>query len=437
MQNLKSIFTVLILFISFTLKAQIPNAVQDYINTYKGMAIAEMQRTGVPAAIKLAQGIIETEAGQSVLVNKSNNHFGIKCKSNWTGESVSHDDDARGECFRKYNEAVESYRDHSNFLKSNQRYAFLFDLDPTDFEGWANGLKKAGYATNPKYPSMLIKVINENNLQDYSLIALGKKVPDHNIVFASSTEPIKGNVIINSASQNETGDIKINTTVAKKTYPTGEFKINDLKVVYLQKGSSFLALALSYDMPLSRLFEFNEMKEQEMVNESQLVFLQRKHRTGSKDFHIVEKEENLYKIAQAEGIRLQNLLEYNSLSENQIPAEGEKLYLKTKSPVMPKLLSVNEQKKELIKEVIIKSVSKTENEDIVVIKEIENNSMNNDLQVHTVQHHETLYSISKIYNVGVLEIHKWNSLKEYELKPGQQLKIFKTGTNVSKSKDSR
>ncbi len=437
MQNFKPVLTILLLSISFITKAQTSNVVQDYINIYKDIAIAEMQRTGVPAAIKLAQGILETDAGQSVLVNKSNNHFGIKCKTNWTGESVSHDDDAPGECFRKYNDAIESYRDHSNFLKYNQRYAFLFNLDPTDFEGWANGLKKAGYATNPKYPLLLIKVINENNLQDYSLIAMGKKVPDNNLLFTSSVEPVIEKKEIVSEKLVENNSTITSAFEDSKKYPSGEFKINDLKVVFAQKGTSFLALAKSYDMPLSRLFEFNEMKEQETVAENQLIFLQRKHRTGAVDFHVTVKGENLHQIAQAEGIRLQNLLEYNSLSENQMPATGEKLYLKTKAPVAPKPATTNEYKSDL-------KLSETNNpvvlnyEKAVAVVEKPNVDFNaNEMLLHTVQRSETLYSISKLYQVGVLEIHRWNNSPGYDLKPGQQLKILKTGTNGSNSKNSR
>ena len=149
-------------------------AIENYIARYRELAIAEMQRTGVPAAIKLAQGIHETTAGTSDLVIRSNNHFGIKCKSNWTGESVTHTDDAPDECFRKYANVEDSYRDHSDFLKNNTRYAGLFRLDPEDYKGWANGLKRAGYATNPKYPLLIIKLIEDYHLQDYSLIALGK-----------------------------------------------------------------------------------------------------------------------------------------------------------------------------------------------------------------------------------------------------------------------
>src|SRR5215471_6288535 len=150
----------------------------DYIDTYKAIAISEMKRTGVPASITLAQGIHETEAGTSELVKKSNNHFGIKCKDYWNGDKVYHDDDARGECFRSYTRAYDSYMDHSDFLKNSARYATLFKLDPTDFEAWAKGLRKAGYATNPRYADILIKIINNYHLQDYTLIAMGKMRPE-------------------------------------------------------------------------------------------------------------------------------------------------------------------------------------------------------------------------------------------------------------------
>ena len=143
----------------------------QYIEMYKDIAIKEMKRMGVPAAITLAQGILETENGNSDLVKKSNNHFGIKCKSNWTAASVTHDDDASGECFRSYKTADDSYRDHSNFLRGGDRYAFLFSIDVRDYKAWAYGLKKAGYATNPGYPQILIKHIEQYNLQQYTLIA--------------------------------------------------------------------------------------------------------------------------------------------------------------------------------------------------------------------------------------------------------------------------
>lgn len=142
------------------------NSVVAYIEKYKAIAMQEMIRTGVPASITLAQGILESNSGLSKLVKESNNHFGIKCKADWKGGVVYHDDDARGECFRSYSTPEDSYKDHSNFLSTRSNYSFLFNLDPFDFEGWALGLKKAGYATNPVYAQSLIRTIKEYNLRN-------------------------------------------------------------------------------------------------------------------------------------------------------------------------------------------------------------------------------------------------------------------------------
>ena len=139
-------------------------SVQEYINSYKGLAVTEMNRTGIPASITLAQGIIESDCGHSTLAREANNHFGIKCHDDWTGPSIRHTDNSRNECFRKYGKAEDSFYDHSDFLKSVPRYSFLFDLNSTDYKAWAYGLKKAGYATNPDYANMLIRTIEENEL---------------------------------------------------------------------------------------------------------------------------------------------------------------------------------------------------------------------------------------------------------------------------------
>lgn len=165
-------FFLFILFTGTKLSAQRPELITAYISTYKDLAIAEMQRTGIPASITLAQGIFESTAGTSDLVLASNNHFGIKCKDTWTGESVKHDDDLRQECFRKYPSAIDSYKDHSDFLRTRSHYAFLFKIDPLDYKSWAYGLKKAGYATNPRYPQALIKLIEDYHLNEYTLLAL-------------------------------------------------------------------------------------------------------------------------------------------------------------------------------------------------------------------------------------------------------------------------
>ena len=172
--NLKLCLGISMMVLVKILPAQSPDQINQYINTYKLLAISEMQRSGVPASIILAQGIHETQAGTSDLVVASNNHFGIKCKSGWTGPVVYHDDDAKGECFRGYATAADSYHDHSDYLSQTPRYAFLFKLNPEDYESWAYGLKKAGYATNQKYSQILIKLIREYDLENYTLIAMGK-----------------------------------------------------------------------------------------------------------------------------------------------------------------------------------------------------------------------------------------------------------------------
>jgi hypothetical protein len=343
-----------------------------YVNTYKALAMAEMQRSGIPAAIILAQGLHESEAGTSELVKQSNNHFGIKCKEDWTGGVVYHDDDSRQECFRSYATAAESYRDHSDFLRRGGRYAFLFQLDPTDYEGWAYGLKKAGYATNIRYSQILIKLIKDYNLQQYSMIALGRLKPEDEVVLsmpgvpdvASIAPPAVGAADSVSgmasgggagAAGGATGNAAAGggasaaggggasaaaagNTVQEVAYPEGEFLINRTRVIYVRAGVSLLAVAGQYDIPLGRLLEFNDMKEEDVLARGQLIFLQRKRRTGSIEYHTVRAGESLYDICQAEGMRFEDMLEMNQLTPGVQPAAGERVYLQGSAPVRPRLV---------------------------------------------------------------------------------------------------
>lgn len=326
MQKIRKTILFFSLLSAVTSHAQNAEAIKDYINTYKDIAIKEMQRTGVPASITLAQGIHESGAGMSKLTVTSNNHFGIKCKSDWTGESLRHDDDAKGECFRKYPSAEGSYKDHSDFLKNSQRYASLFSLDPADYEGWANGLKRAGYATNPKYPEVLVKLIEDYQLQNYTLIALGK-IPDEErmapVISVANAEPV----------------VKTEDVFKQPGYPDAAFKINETKVLYVKKGTSFLAIAKQYDIDLSKIFDFNEIPLSEEASTDQLVYLQRKRKTGNNRLHIVQPGETLHDIAQQEAMRLESLLELNLLNDEHMqPAIGEQLSLQSKSATMPKLV---------------------------------------------------------------------------------------------------
>jgi hypothetical protein len=346
MQNRKAILAIIIFFSGIIAYGQDQSIILNYINTYKDLAIAEMQRTGIPASIKLAQGIHETMAGTSELVQKSNNHFGIKCKDTWQGESVTHDDDSKGECFRKYSSAADSYRDHSDFLKGSARYASLFKLDPMNYSAWAYGLKKAGYATNPKYPQIIIKLIEDYHLQDYTLIALGKAPTHPELIAATKPGEVQPASFTAPASQVEKQKEESTpeatqqqqpTARPRPDYPSSEFKINETVVIFASHGTAFLSIAEKYNIPLARLFEFNDMGQAEIVDKDQLVFLQRKRKTGSSEFHLVQAGETLYDIAQAEGIRLESLLEYNQLSLGMQPAAGQRLYLNPKAAGRPDL----------------------------------------------------------------------------------------------------
>lgn len=343
MQKLKSLF---LLFASLAFRdsfAQQDAVVIEYINNYKELAISEMQRTGIPASIKLAQGIHETSAGTSDLVRRSNNHFGLKCKSEWTGMTVKHTDDAPNECFRKYENSKDSYKDQSNYLKNSPRYASLFDLDPTDYKAWAFGLKKAGYATNPKYSQVLIKLIEEYDLQDYTMIALGKLKSGQETLAKNEKNnsetiiPEEKPVVMPPEPEVVVYAKKEAVVEKKPDYPDGEFKINETKVIYAKKGTSYLSLAEKYSIPLARIFEFNDMKVQEFVDKDQLIFIMRKRKIGLNEQHVVKPGETLSDIAQTEALRIESLLEYNFLQPNMQPAIGSVLYLRTKGPGMPAL----------------------------------------------------------------------------------------------------
>lgn len=404
--QLKSLLIVILLLAATLVKAQQNEDVINYVNTYKALAMEEMQRTGVPAAITLAQGIHETMAGKSDLVKRSNNHFGIKCKNNWSGERVYHDDDARGECFRSYPTAADSYRDHSDFLKNNSRYASLFSLPATDYKDWAYGLKKAGYATNRQYPQILIKLIEDYNLEQYTLIAMGRLSPDDEVLAGGAATRETVTMLPNAFGTTAPAPPPVH-------YPPGEFEINRTRVVYIKAGTPLLVVAKQYDIPLGRLLDFNDIKGEDVLVQDQLIFLRRKRKTGANDFHIVQPGETLYDIGQAEGIRLKSLAEYNHLEPGEQPAYGEKLYLQDKAPARPRLAS----------ETAMAAVSAN-----TTITPAPASSDTTDQPTpvrHIVRSKETLYAIARQYGVAVEDIRNWNHLSGYDLKVGQELVIYK------------
>ncbi|MBC7535483.1 MAG: glucosaminidase domain-containing protein [Ferruginibacter sp.] len=375
----KAVFFICLFFVCSAASAQLLTA-EQYIDVYKDIAIREMKRMGIPASITLAQGILETESGNSDLVKKSNNHFGIKCKSSWSGSSVSHDDDASGECFRKYNTAEDSYRDHSNFLRGSDRYAFLFKLPASDYKGWAHGLKKAGYATNPAYPDILIKNIEKYNLQQYTLIGVGEvPVFDDSKYTDDKPEAATGRMEENELS---TGSPVSSAMVNRKSM------FNGLKAVNAAAGTSLLAIATEYKIDLVKLLEFNELKEDGLLKEDGWIFLEKKSVNGNRDFYVTEKEESINSIAQANGIQVSYLLQYNNLEDGAIIKPKTKVFLR----------GVTDQKAM---------------------------ADNSTMKVHEVQPKEGLYAISKKYNVSVQDLRAWNALVSDDLKIGQKLIISK------------
>jgi LysM repeat protein len=390
---MKQLLLIIFLGITTLLQAQREKVIA-YVTKYKDLAIEEMRKTGVPASITLAQGILESQSGESDLAKGSNNHFGIKCKTEWTGPKTYHDDDEKKECFRVYASAEESYHDHSIFLRTRDPYQFLFKLDKTDDSGWAYGLKKAGYATEKDYPIRLLNLINDYELHQYSVLALqqstttttsvdtGKKykvinqtnaeneiattpiaaapIAETTIVKKSIVETpiIEKEAIKETPTKLITAIEKEDTTEVEKTlvsvpeiietkktspYPTEVFTINHAKVIYATAGTSLLSIANKYGISLSKLFMFNELKEIDILETNQLLFLETKLKKGATDFHIVTNNETLANISQTEGIRLESLLEYNQLKKEQTVNIGEKLLLR--APTSPSKKPGNNPKK--------------------------------------------------------------------------------------------
>lgn len=293
--------------------AQNENDILAYIDKFKGFAIEEQNRIGVPAAITLAQGIHETAAGKSELATQANNHFGIKCKANWTGETFLHDDDKKQECFRKYLSAQQSYIDHSDFLKAGSRYAFLFELEITDYVSWAAGLKRAGYATNPLYVKHLTDLVEKYNLQQYTYDALR----------LASNKPKE--VIPNVDAKNP--DIIDDPNLSYK----------GLKGFWAAKGDNLQEKAAQNNIKYGRLLELNDLPDQPLENDM-FLFTERKKKIGTVEFHLVKEGETMQLISQKEAMSLDNLYQFNNLKRDDMPQVGEQLSLQYRSYGTPKLV---------------------------------------------------------------------------------------------------
>lgn len=442
---------------------------QQYIATYKDIAINEMHTSGIPASITLAQGVLETQSGNGWLVQNSNNHFGIKCKNNWTGATVNYDDDARQECFRKYNTAAESYRDHSTFLKNNPRYSFLFQFQSEDYKSWAYGLKQAGYATSKTYPQQLIKIIEDYNLQQYTLE--GEGVAKAGTFEDSRAEKDAETRDYQPGRANAATPVTIPSATNTAAIPKGVFEINGRKVIYLPAGTALIQVANDHDIKLRNLVKYNDLTDDNLLPKDMFIYLQKKGKQGKDDYHVVKTGETMYDIAQAEGIQLRWLRRRNKMEEGQEPAAGEKLALAGYAGSVPGLAKQATKEDptvgDLSPRAIVKDVkvqveaaqqaaqqqaaqqaaapapAPAKNnlpagmvEDlkkVADVKPVGNSTVKNSAPApgakgpvyHEVQPKETLYGIAKQYNVSITQLQEWNNIAAFDIKIGQKLLVGK------------
>ena len=289
---------------------------KQYVEKYAETAVREMKATGIPASITLAQGCLESGNGNSTLATKANNHFGIKCHNNWKGKTIRHDDETRNECFRSYDSADESFRDHSDFLRYRDRYAFLFDLEPTDYKGWAYGLQKAGYATATTYATSLIKIIEDEELWRYDKLDRQEReaLPPTPLQAETSTafKPLPGHKLYTASLSRE-----IRST-------------NGVAYILAQEGDTYRGLAKEYSLFRGELLRFNERKRDTPLHAGEIVYVEAKKNESAKglDKHVVEEGETMRDLAQRYAVKMKKLYQYNAMTPSTEPEPGAILNLR-------------------------------------------------------------------------------------------------------------
>ena len=353
------IITFLIANIAFAERTTI----EEYIDYYRDISISEMYRTGIPASIKIGQGILESNSGNSRLAKNSNNHFGIKCKKEWTGKTYYHEDDDFNKagklvksCFRAYYSSYESYIDHSEFLTNRKRYEFLFTYHNTDYTQWAHGLKAAGYATATGYAEKLISIIERYDLAKYDSYPNPYEVKPINIVhtfeegeelaiFGSGEEPVLEEVTVEPFEIVEVYDISKKDALMEKKpvvfFPEqgkAYFQINNI-VAVSSTGKSLDAISKETEVKLSKLLKYNDLKSADDLVNNQYLFLTKKQKSfaGTVKEHKVQKDESMYIIAQRYGLQVKHLYKMNRIKKGQQPAAGETIQLSQKADKAPKL----------------------------------------------------------------------------------------------------
>ncbi len=314
MKSIKLILGVLAVNFSFAEKSDFVSnekkyTQQEYVSLWKDQAVYLMGEYNIPASITLAQGILESGNGNSTLAQQANNHFGIKC-SNWTGDTYYKNDDKANDCFRKYENASQSYLDHSIFLSSKTRYSDLFKFDVTDYKSWAQGLKDAGYATNPKYPQLLIDIIEKLNLNEL----------DENNISSKELSTIK----------KEKVEKELVKSIMANAH-TVETHKNNIKYIVAKKGDTYYRISKEFGIGMWQLYKYNEFGEKKdcLVPGDIIYLAPKKRKSSTSTFYEAKKEITLREIAQIEGIRVQRLMKFNSiLSADELIKKGSKVKLK-------------------------------------------------------------------------------------------------------------
>lgn len=296
-------FGIVTTFNVFSSKVEKQLSKKEYAEQWRTTAVQQMIQYKIPASITIAQGILESASGNSELARKGKNHFGIKCHD-WEGETMYMDDDQKGECFRVYNSAEESYVDHSEFLTTKKRYANLFSLEISDYKAWAKGLKEAGYATNPKYPELLIGIIEELKLQELDVIGLpnNQKAPD---LTASSTS-------------------------TESTSHTVKISENKVKFIIAKKGDTFYRISKEFGLGLWQLYKYNDFgPKKDVLSEGDIVYIQPK-RNKAKDKQVsLDKPMTLREVSQQYAVKLESLMKHNEFSSaDDLLPKGEKVTLR-------------------------------------------------------------------------------------------------------------
>jgi LysM repeat protein len=324
----------ILLLVTLFANSQTKMSRKEYIDTYKAISIREMHRSGIPASITMAQACLESSNGNSSLTRKSNNHFGIKCRNDWKGARVYHNDDKLNECFRKYRTAEESYIDHSDFLVQNPRYQSLFTINSKDYKTWARGLKKAGYATDPNYPSRLIKIIEDEKLYLLDLVSPEELARDYTPT--KKETPNTSNDLKNSYEKTKDqlkkglDNIKINPGNRR------EVKIlNGLTVIYANSSDTYENIAREFEMKTWEIYLYNDLPKDVVQPEAnEVIYLERKRYNALKgnNIHTVKARETMRLISQKYGIKLSRLYRLNRMKKGEKPIAGDSLYLRKMRP---------------------------------------------------------------------------------------------------------